>query len=179
MYKIREVDTSDYTSIFSLYKKVAANIGGISRVEDEITEEYVQDFIAKSKESGIQLVVFDENLPGSIVGEIHCYRPLPKVFSHVLTDLTIVVDPAFQRKGIGKLLFGSLLNTIKTKRTDILRLELIVRETNHKAISFYRSIDFRIEGRFERRIDSRNGRFESDIPMAWFNPEFDNPYFRK
>jgi len=179
MYKVRAAKSEDFASLLELYRKVAANVGGISRIEGEITEGYVHHFMANSAKNGVQLVAYDSEAPQNILAEIHCYKPSQSVFSHVLTDLAIVVHPNFQRKGIGKLLFNSLLHEIRTNRKDILRLELIVRETNHRAISFYRSIDFRIEGRFERRIDSRNGRFESDIPMAWFNSEFDNQYFKK
>ena len=178
MFQVRKTTTADFEAIFNLYKKVATEIGGIARLEDEITEEYVENFISKSIQSGIQLVGFDPKHPDEILAEIHCNKPEPSVFSHVLSDTSIVVHPKVQGKGLGKLLFNRLLEEIRNARKDILRLELIVRESNHKAISFYRSINFRIEGRFERRIDSRNGKFEADIPMAWFNPDYENPYLK-
>lgn len=31
---------------------------------------------------------------------------------------------------------------------------------------------FKIEGRLEKRIRSNEDDFESDIPMAWFNPNY-------
>lgn len=178
MFHVRKAIATDLGAIFNLYKKVATEVGGITRLEDEITEEYVESFISKSIYSGILLVGFDPKHPEEILAEIHCYKPAPSVFSHVLSDTSIVVHPKVQGKGLGKLLFNRLLEEIKGGRKDILRLELIVRESNHKAISFYRSINFRIEGRFERRIDSRNGKFEADIPMAWFNPDYENPYLK-
>ncbi|WP_207424736.1 GNAT family N-acetyltransferase [Desertivirga brevis] len=179
MFKVRAAESKDFQAIFNLYKKVAATVGGISHLEEEISEAYIKNFMLKAQYNGIQLVVYGDSDPEDVLAEIHCYKPSQSVFAHVLTDLTIVVAPEVQGKGAGKLLFRSLQQEIKTNRKDILRVELIVRETNFRAISFYRSIDFRIEGRFERRIDSRNGRFESDIPMAWFNSEFENPYLKR
>ena len=84
----------------------------------------------------------------------------------------MVVSNNFQGKGVGKSLLMKLLNTIETERKDILRVELIVRESNKKAILFYERLGFKIEGMFENRIDSRNGAFEADIPMAWMNKNY-------
>jgi len=178
MFQVRKTTVADAEAIFNLYKKVASNVGGIARLENEVTEQYVEDFISRSLKSGIQLVGFNPKHPEEILAEIHCFKPEPSVFSHVLSEMTIVVDPKVQGKGLGKLLFNKLIEEIRSERSDILRLELIVRDSNHKAISFYRSINFRIEGRLERRIDSRNGKFEADIPMAWFNPDYKNPYLK-
>jgi len=90
----------------------------------------------------------------------------------VLSELTIVVHPDFQGKGVGKLLFLHLLQEIKAHRKDIYRVELIARESNRKAIAFYQSIGFKIEGRLVGRISTGHGAFEADIPMAWFNENF-------
>jgi putative acetyltransferase len=51
-------------------------------------------------------------------------------------------------------------------------VELISRESNLKAISFYESLGFTREGKFEKRVRSNESEFEADIPMAWFNPNF-------
>jgi len=59
------------------------------------------------------------------------------------------------------------MRRVKEDRTDILRVELIARESNKKAIEFYEKLGFVIEGRFARRIASVGGGFEDDIPMAW------------
>jgi len=69
-------------------------------------------------------------------------------------------------------MFNSLLKLIEEKRTDILRVELIARESNTNAIKFYEKLGFKIEGRFEKRINNKNGNFEADIPMAWFNKNY-------
>ena len=65
-----------------------------------------------------------------------------------------------------------MLTRVENERPDILRVELVVRESNKKAILFYMQLGFKIEGRFENRIDVRNGTFEADIPMAWMNKNY-------
>ncbi len=72
----------------------------------------------------------------------------------MLSELTVAVDPNYQGKGIGKLIFQSLLNIIQEERNDILRVELITRESNRKAIQFYQKLGFIIERRFEKRISA-------------------------
>ncbi len=82
-------------------------------------------------------------------------------------DLTVAVDPEFQGKGIGRLLFSELFKELETNCPGILRVELIARESNTRAIHFYESLGFKQEGRFKKRIRSVNGGFEDDIFMAW------------
>lgn len=175
VYKIRLAEPEDSASIHKLYKGVSQQVGGIARVEDEITEQYVVHNLHQALQSGVCLVVEHPQNSADLIGEIHCYKLTPNVFNHVLSELTVVVHPDFQSKGIGKRLFERLLTQIKTHRNDILRVELIARESNQKAIAFYQKIGFLVEGRLSQRIDSRNGEFEADIPMAWFNQHFKQP----
>ena len=53
-----------------------------------------------------------------------------------------------------------------------MRVELISRESNLKAISLYESLGFTREGKLDRRIRNNKNELEADIPMAWFNPNF-------
>ncbi|MFD2067810.1 GNAT family N-acetyltransferase [Pontibacter silvestris] len=107
-----------------------------------------------------------------LVAEVHCYKLKPRIFSHVLSELTIVVYSGFQNQRLGKLLFTTLLTYIKDNRNDIIRVELVARESN--AIEFYKNIGFVVEGRLEKRINNKTGAFEADVPMAWFNRNFQN-----
>ena len=166
---VRKASAADKEQVLLLYKRVSQNIGGLARNNDEISETYIQKICSDSQANGIQLVV-ESN--GHIIAEIHCYKLEPVVFNHVLSELTIAVDPNYQGKGIGKLIFQSLLNIIQEERNDILRVELITRESNQKAIQFYQKLGFIIEGRFEKRISASTNSFEADIPMAWFNLNF-------
>ena len=173
-YTIRLANTHDEEAIYKLYKAVSQNVGGIARQESEITSDYIKTNLEKSILKGICLVIENLGNTNELIAEIHCYKPEPKVFSHVLSDLTIVVHPNYTGKGIGHLIFSSLLNKIETDYNTILRVELIARESNLKAIKLYQSLGFVIEGKFEKRIKNNDGSFEADIPMAWINKNFNN-----
>lgn len=172
MFKVRQANPSDSSKIYSLYKKVATETTGLARSRDEITEQYIEGFMKNANKSGIQLVIDNPGNSNQVIAEVHCYKLAPKTFSHVFSELTIAVDPDHHGKGLGRMIFTHLLDLIKNNRSDIMRVELISREFNIKAISFYESLGFKREGRFERRVRSNENEFEADIPMAWFNPNF-------
>ena len=174
MNLVRIYHKTDKEKLFNLYKNVAKDIGGVARTFDEINKTYINTIIKYSSKSGIHLVVNHPTNENQLIGEIHCYKLQPNVFNHVLSELTVVVAKQFQGKGIGKQLFNTLLKKIETERKDILRVELIVRESNIKAIDFYKQFGFKIEGKLENRINSGNGTFEADIPMAWINKYYNS-----
>jgi len=163
-FSVSNAALEDASAIRDLYRAVAANEGGLARTADEISLEYVENFVSKAVASGIIVVA---RKGGKIIGEIHAYALEPKVFAHVLSELTIAVHPDFQGFGVGKALFTELMRQVSETRPDILRVELIARESNAKAIEFYKKLGFRVEGRMTNRIRSVGGGFEADIPMAW------------
>lgn len=169
-YKIEPGAAEDAAAIYELYRAVAAFEGGLARTAEEITPEYVEYFLHNSLQSGV--VVIARNCDdGKIVGEIHGYALGPKVFAHVLGELTIAVHPEWQGAGVGKALFTSFMSLVRENRPDVLRVELIARESNRKAIEFYQKIGFEIEGKLRNRIRSVGGGFEADVPMAWLRDE--------
>lgn len=163
---LRKTFINDIPLIESLYLRVAAIEGGLARTADEITREYIELFVSKSIYNGIELIAI-AGQPGTVVGEIHCYANGINTFSHVLTELTIAVDPEYQGRGIGRMLFTELLDDVTVNRPDILRVELIARESNVRAIAFYESLGFEQEGRLKKRIKRSDGGFEDDIVMGW------------
>jgi hypothetical protein len=144
---------ADIPAVLSLYVSVATIEGGLARTADEISEAYVRDNISSSLNRGISLVA---RIGNGIVGEIHAFQPIPKVFSHVLSD-----------RGIGRALFCELLQKVTKEHRHILRVELLARESNQRAIDFYKTLGFEIEGVFKGRIKGLTGALEADIPMAW------------
>jgi ribosomal protein S18 acetylase RimI-like enzyme len=170
-FHLRPATINDISGVYDLYKIVSKNIGGLARTSEEITKDYIENFSQKSIDAGIQFLV-ESISDNRIVGEIHCYKLGPEVFNHVLGELTIAVHPDYQGKGLGKLLFKALLGKVKEERKDILRVELIARESNEKAIHFYQSLGFKVEGKLMNRIKSGTTGFEADIPMAWVNDNY-------
>jgi len=163
---IRTTSVDDLSKVMALYRRVAANPGRIARLSHEVTEPYVRDFLQKATSDGVALVATDKS--GDIVAEIHACSPGPFCFSHILSDLTVVVDTRVQGKGVGRLIFEAFLQRVSVNRPNIVRVELVARESNQIAISFYKSLGFCVEGALQSRIRNLDGSMESDIPMAWF-----------
>ena len=69
---------------------------------------------------------------------------------------------------MGRALFTTLLDTVTRERPDIVRVELMTAERNHRAQRLYESVGFIREGRLDRAIRGVDGTPEADIPMAWF-----------
>lgn len=169
----RTADVDDLHRLVKLYKAVAHVEGGIARLEHEVTEEYVKNFIQKSLATGLIIVGENPDDPDELVAEIHGYKAGIKVFDHVLGDVTILVHPKFQGKKIGRTILTIFLEEIARNRVDIGKVELIAREGNKKAIDLYQSLGFRVEGRLEMRIKTHHHTYEADIPMGWQNPNFE------
>lgn len=170
--EIQKASVLQTTELLTLYRKVAARSDGIIRRSEEINESYITDFQRRSISNGLILLGL---LEGEIVGEIHAYTPPIHAFQHILTDLTIVVDPAQQGKGIGRRLFDSFLNTVTTDLTHIKRVELYTREHNTRNVNFYQSLGFVNEGRQADKIFVSESQFETPLHMAWFNPNYGGP----
>lgn len=170
---IRTAEPGDLSKIKSLYQSVAKAGDGIARLEHEISDDYIENFISKSLTRGLILVAEHPDMPDQLIAEVHAYRPGITVFNHVLSDLTIVVDPAYQGKKVGRTIFTIFLEEIALNHPNIGKVELIARESNVKAIQFYQSLGFRIEGRLEMRIKTTDNNYEADIPMGWQNPNFE------
>lgn len=170
---IRTAVPEDAPFIRNLYREVARQGGGLARTEEEITDEYVEGFVNRSLSSGLILVVEHPEHNHALIGEMHAYRPGPSLFNHVLSELTIAIHPEFQGRKVGRTLFTIFLEEIGINHPDIGKVELIARESNLKAIKFYQSFGFLIEGRMEMRVKMPDGDYEADIPMGWQNPNFE------
>lgn len=159
---------SDSLELLNLYKITAAKSGGIARTEDEIHLDYIQSWLTASIKSGLSLVA---EYNGQLVASVHAYKMEAKVFSHILSQLTIVVAPDWQAKKLGRLIFTEFLHRVQSDFPEVQRVELIVRESNQKAQNFYLSLGFVVEGKLLNRIKTldKNGQavYEADIPMAW------------
>lgn len=171
--RYRIADLNDLQRIVNLYRAVARVEGGIARLEQEVTEEYVRHFITESVASGLIIVAEHPENADELVGEIHGYKAGPFVFDHVLGDVTLAVHPEHQGRKIGRTILTIFLEEIANNRADIGKVELVTREGNERALSLYQSMGFRIEGRLEMRIRTPERTYEADIPMGWQNPNFE------
>ncbi|MDK2824954.1 MAG: hypothetical protein PWQ44_130 [Methanolobus sp.] len=167
----RPATLADKSKLLALYREVATISGGIIREPHEVTEEYVDKFLSNSLKDGIILVV-DDNENDRIIADLHTYRSSRSVFSHVFEHLTIAVHSSFQKRGIGRMLFTTMLEKVRTEYSGVLRVELITMESNHSARGLYESLGFVEEGRMEKKVRRKDGSFEDDILMVWMNPDF-------
>ena len=161
---IRPASAGDEESIYQLYRKVAAEPGGLARLEAEVDAHYVAGFLNAALDRGLSFVA---EVDARIVGEIHAYSPGLFCFAHVLGELTIAVDPDTQGRGVGRQLFTAFMRTVQEAQPQVERVELIARASNLRAIQFYESLGFVREGVFRDRIRNLDGSVEADIPMAW------------
>ncbi|WP_108868191.1 GNAT family N-acetyltransferase [Aquimarina aquimarini] len=168
-FEIQKAELKHASELLQLYIKVAGISDGIIRNKEEINQGYVNNFLKHSIENGLILIAV---INGHLVGEIHAYTPTIYAFQHILTDLTIIVDPDHQGKGIGRSLFESFLNIVKTNLDHIKRIELYTREHNKRNVSFYKSLGFINEGRQKDKIYISASEFETPLHMAWFNPNY-------
>ena len=164
---IRPSTPQDAPAIRQLYQRVSAESGGLARQPAEITEEYVGHFLTRSLAKGVALVAEHD---GELVAEIHAYSAGLQIFAYVLGDLTVAIDASAQGRGLGRRLFQELLARVQTQFPEVSRVELLVRESNVRAIALYEQLGFRQEGRFEGRV-AIGTRLEADIPMAWHAPK--------
>jgi putative acetyltransferase len=167
-YRIRPSTLADAAAILALYQRVAAQGTGLARRPEEVTEDYVRHFLTRSLAAGVALVV-EHTASGRLVAEIHTYASDLTIFAHVLGDLTVAVDVGLQNAGVGRQLFTALLATVREQHPHVQRVELLVRESNARAIALYEKLGFRREGRLEKRVAGPHG-LEADIPMAWHAP---------
>jgi putative acetyltransferase len=150
-------------AVVALYRAASAS-GGLARRPDEIDASTVRPFLERAARDGVSRAAFAPD--GTLAGEIHALRMMPRQFEHVLTDLTVAVHPDWQGKGLGSLLFGKLIEAARLLQPRITRIELMAREGNDGAIRLYRRLGFTIEGRFAGRVHLPDGTIEDDIAMA-------------
>jgi ribosomal protein S18 acetylase RimI-like enzyme len=169
---IRTALPSDSEKVKILYLEISKKDPNFFRKEEELSDDYISDFVGKSIASGLMIVAEHPEDETKLVGEVHAYKSGLKVTDHVLANFNLVVHPDFQNKKLGKTLFTIFLEEVGKNHTDVGKVELIVRESNDNAIRLFQSRGFLIEGRMEMRVKKADGIYEADIPMGWQNPNF-------
>src|SRR3989344_5343907 len=129
MISIHRVVLVDIETYIALERRV------VSRTYSAmLTIEEVAELIKKGP---VYLIKNGDIVVGSISYEM---RPDSTVY---LSGL--VIDPTYQGRGFGKIALEQILREVE----DAPRIELLTHPDNIKAISLYRSLDFKITGRIE------------------------------
>lgn len=165
---MRPATGADRDAIMALYRRVAGVPDGLARTPAEMTAGYIDGFMARAASDGVELVW--QATDGSLLGEIHASSPGIASLAHLLTDLTIAVDPQAQGQGVGRALFQGLLDHVLLHMPQISRVELFARASNRRARALYLSLGFVDEGVLRRRVNNARGEAEDDTIMGWLRP---------
>ena len=157
---IRGLSSADLEAVLALHRAAAEGQSGLARRPDEIEPGYIAHFLDHAT---IRLGAF---VDGQLAGEIHVTRLGPRQFHHVLTDLTVAVNPAVQGSGVGGALFEALFAAARALTPPVERVELMVRAGHAGAIRLYERLGFQVEGRFPRRVRLADGTVEDDVAMV-------------
>lgn len=162
--QIRLGKPDDKASLLALYQAVAMEPGNLARRAEEMDASYIDSISLAALSRGVWLVAEDAQ---GLCASIHASRPQPRDFQHVLGDLTIVVHPRAQGKGLGRRLFVAFIEHVRDKEPGITRVELITRDSNVRARRIYEGLGFELEGTLRARVRHPDGRLENDLFYAW------------
>ena len=168
---LRKVKLVDIPVLLGLYRQVAL-AGGLGRTADEVTISYIQDFVNKSLSRGLILALSPVTDTSRIIAEIHGYTLGLNTFAHVFEQVTMVVHPDMQGKGLGRLLLNELQSQVQATLPQIKKVELMCFGNNQRALNLYLHNGFEIEGRRKSRVHLPDGAFTDGIALAWFNPGY-------
>lgn len=142
---IRPVVESDWSAIIEIFREFvsfhAQRDPHFKKVDGhgEMFADYVRENLRTS--NAIMLVAVIQDL---VVG--YCFALIqrkPPVYSEGVYGYidNLAVLNSYQRRGIGSLLYGHVLNWFKTR--NIVRIELAAAITNEKSTSFWRKMGFK------------------------------------
>lgn len=159
---IRHAKVEDAHVIAEAEREIAKEPGFFCSQPSELTDENVintiLDFI-KDK-TGVYLLAEYE---GQIVGHAFLESFRLESLRHI-ADLNIAVHLGWQRKGIGTKLLKHIIGWAK-KSSVLEKIQLNVRASNFSAISLYRKMGFREEGRIKNRVKIKD-RYIDDVIMG-------------
>ena len=167
--KIRKATISDREALADIYRAVAANVAGISRQPHEITDTYVYSLLNKKDDDAVILIAANDDF--EVIGAILAVKNGLEAYKHILSELTVIVKPDVQSKGVGTKLSFAFLEHIFTSRPDVMRVEMEVVHDLEK-VPVYEAAGFIKEGETKNRIRHKYGKFSDSILMAWVNPNF-------
>lgn len=173
---VRKSVLSDARSIFDLYIRVAHDAPGqLFREEDEVTLDYIHKELQNGFHRGLGIVI---ELDDCIIGCLNAYTSETCCSAHVLTQSSMMIDPAWQDRGIGGALLEAYLQEVRATMPHIYRFELLPHKSSQRAINFYEHHGFLRESEAVGKIRTAEGTFESEVTLVWFNPNFSEEQLR-
>lgn len=158
---IRPAKIEDANEIVEAEREIAKDPGYFCSQPSELTLENVINTITAFRDgSGVYLVA---ELDGKLIGHAFLERSNLQSLRHV-ADLNIAVYLGWQKKGIGTILLTHVIEWAK-KSGAILKIQLNVRASNSAAISLYKKMGFKEEGRLKNRVKIKDGYID-DIIMG-------------
>ncbi|MDE2236110.1 MAG: GNAT family N-acetyltransferase [Gammaproteobacteria bacterium] len=164
---IREVTPGDAPRIAAGEYATAQTPGLLNAMPGEIPEAAFREKIESLQKASRGLYAAAE-IGQDIAGHVLLEPMLLAANAHVC-DLTIVVYPPWQGRGLGKQLLTYAIAWARSN-PHVEKIELKVRASNARALALYRSLGFQEEGRLRKRVKERNG-YLADIAMALFVDE--------
>ena len=165
----RLAHSTDRPKIAKIYKQVAADVKGVARRPEEVTETYIFSLLNKPAQKCIFLVLEDEE--HRILGFAHAEKMNLAIYDHILTNYMIVVDPNEQSKGYGEKIFIEFLKYLAENRPDVKRLEMESLPVPARIKNFER-FGFKVEATIKERAKTPDGKFYDQVLLAWENPNF-------
>jgi ribosomal protein S18 acetylase RimI-like enzyme len=169
-FRIRNASVTDADALVELDRRLAEDGRGMVHEPDQTRnaeEERARiDAVYAGMSAGnATIAVVAELDSGAIAGSADLRQLGPALCKHVAI-VSVGVDPAQQRRGIGRALMQHLVD--HARACELVRLELYVRADNDRAHALYRSLGFEHEGTRRRFIRLADGRFIDDYVFNLF-----------
>ena len=161
--ELRAAEVDDAPGVAALYRDPSV-YGALLQLPFP-RESYWRERLAGSDPDNLHLLAL---VDGRIAGHGYLGRPLPHARRRHVGAIGIVVDPAFQRRGIADTLMTALIDRAENWM-QMTRLELEVYVDNAPAIALYRKHGFVEEGRL-RSYAFRDGAYVDVYSMARLRP---------
>ncbi len=113
------------------------------------------------------LVALDEN--GRVIGYAYASRHRERAGYRWSVDLAVYVDPSFQGRGVGKVLYGELLPILRRQR--FVNAYAGVGLPNDASVAIHESIGMARVGVYEK-VGWKHGRW---VDVAWFEMRLTEP----
>jgi len=124
---------------------------------DEVKSFLEKDVEEMSRGNKVRLVA---EINGEVIGNLEIFFSRHPLTFHIADISTVVVNPAFRRRGIATRMIESALQIAEEKKIEIVKID--VEAKNTPAIGLYRKVGFKEYGRLERGL-VRNGKYDDLI----------------